>query len=474
MTGLLAGCKPQPGPAPTSVQDGRCWLADAVARAKAVEAIGYHDSPASGANGTTALDAFDYPIADAYRSIGTSLIRDLSQIGMRPGYLSLAGGYPGAELFDRDGLLAVSEAVMKEAPVACLQYGPTEGLAVAREAVCEVLVERGMRCTADQILMTSGSQQGFDLVIRTLVRPGDLAVVERPTYTGPLRSLRVAGAGILTVGIDDEGIDVDELAALLRARRASGEKMPTLLYTIPTFGNPSGATMSLARRLKLLEVAVEYGLIVLEDDPYGALRFHGEPIAALHALAARVPGAERLVIHFGSFSKIIAPGLRLGFMVSPAPVRAACLVARQLTDLSSPGWTQVAIARYVTSGRLAAHLPVIREGYRLKAEAMREALAARLGERLVCHFPEGGMFAWGRLADGRNARELLALAIDERVTFVPGDIYFADRADPASLRLSFSQPTVEGIREGVARIGRALDRLDAGERLPADASGAKS
>lgn len=414
------------------------------------------------------MDAFDYPIADAYRHIGTSLIRDLSQVGMRPGYLSLAGGYPGAELFDRDGLLAVSEEVLKASPVACLQYGPAEGLLAAREAVCQVLVERGMQCTPDQILITSGSQQGFDLVIRTLVRAGDIAIVERPTYTGPLRSLRVAGARLVTVGIDGEGIDVDELAELLRSRRAAGETMPKLVYTIPTFGNPSGATMSLARRLRLLEIAVEYGLIVLEDDPYGALRFHGEPIAALHALAAQVPGAEHLVIHFGSFSKIIAPGLRLGFMVSPAPVRAPCLIARQLTDLSSPGWIQMAIARYVTSGRLAAHLPLIRAGYRAKAEAMRDALVEQFGDRFDCHFPEGGMFAWGRLADGRDARQWLALAIDERVTFVPGDIYFAERADPASVRLSFSQPSVDGIREGVARMGRALARLDAGERLPVD------
>ena len=412
------------------------------------------------------MDAFDYPIADAYRNVGASLIRELSQVGMRPGYLSLAGGYPGAELFDRDGLLAVSEAALRESPVPCLQYGPAEGLPATREAVVQVVADRGMRCTPDEILITSGSQQGFDLVIRTLMRPGDFAVVERPTYTGPLRSLRVAGVKMLTVGVDGEGIDVDELDRLLAARRAGGEKMPTVLYTIPTFGNPSGATMSLARRLRLLQVAVEYGLIVLEDDPYGALRFHGEPIPALHGLAEQVPGAGALVIHFGSFSKIIAPGLRLGFMVSPAPVRAACLVARQLTDLSSPGWIQLAIARYVTEGRLAAHLPVIREGYRVKAEAMRNALQERLGDRLDCQFPQGGMFAWGRLAGGRQARELLALAIDEKVTFVPGDIYFAEQADPATLRLSFSQPAVDGIREGVARLGRALDRLDAGERLP--------
>jgi len=411
---------------------------------------------------------FDYPIAKTYRTIGESLIRRLSHVGMRPGKLSLAGGYPGAELFDRDGLLAASDAVLHESPVACLQYGPAEGLPVMREAVVALLASRGMRCTPDEVLITSGSQQGFDVVIRTMMAPGEVAIVERPTYTGPLRALRVAGAEILTVGIDGSGIDVDELAELLEGRRRRTQKLPRLIYTIPTFGNPSGATMNRARRLRLLELAVAHRLLVLEDDPYGALRFAGEPIEQLHALADSVPGARDLVIHFGSFSKVIAPGLRIGFMVAPKPVRAACTIARQLIDLSSPGWIQMTVARYVATGALAAHLPLIRDGYRVKAEAMRSALESVLGNRFGCHFPEGGMFAWGRLTGGHSARDLLALAIDEGVTFVPGDIYYADRPDAATMRLSFSQPTVDGIREGVARMGRALDRLDAGERKPLD------
>jgi 2-aminoadipate transaminase len=420
------------------------------------------DPPAPAAEPATAVPAdaaFAYPIAAGYRNIGESLIRELSRMMTRPGMISLAGGYPGQELFDREGLEAASSAALRDAPVACLQYGPTEGLPAMREAVAAVLAQRGTRCSPDDVLMTAGSQQGFDLAVRTLMAPGVAAVLERPTYTGPLRTLGVAGAQILTVGIDDEGLVVDELEALLRD---PARPRPRLLYTIPTFANPSGATMTLARRLRLLELAVEHRLLILEDDPYGSLRFSGTAVPHLYALADRVPGARALVIHLGSFSKIIAPGLRLGFMLAPAPVRRACLLAKQLDDLSNPGWLQMAIARYIGSGRLDAHLPVILEAYRAKAGAMREAIGAHLDGRMRFNIPEGGMFMWGRVLSGASTRDLLPGAIEQGVTFVPGDIYYADRADVATMRLSFSTPTPDAIREGVARIGRALDTLPRG------------
>lgn len=399
---------------------------------------------------------FEYPVAAAYRHIGESLIRELSRLMSRPGMISLAGGYPGQELFDREGLQEASAAALRDAPVACLQYGPTEGLLPMREAVVSVLAARGTPCSPDDVLMTAGSQQGFDLLVRTLMAPGVAAVVERPTYTGPLRTLGVAGAPILTVGVDDEGLIVDELEALLRD---PAQPRPRILYTIPTFANPSGATLTLARRLRLLALAVEHRLLILEDDPYGSLRFAGSAVPHLYALADQVPGARALVIHLGSFSKIIAPGLRLGFMLAPAAVRRACLVAKQLDDLSNPGWLQMAIARYIASGRLDAHLPVILEAYRAKAGAMREAIDRHLSGHMRFNIPDGGMFMWGRIASGRSARDLLPVAIEQGVTFVPGDIYYADRTDAATMRLSFSSPMPDAIREGVARIGRAFDAL---------------
>jgi 2-aminoadipate transaminase len=396
----------------------------------------------------------DYPIADGYRNLGESLVRELAKLMSRPGMISLAGGYPGPELFDREGLGEASRAALADAPVACLQYGPTEGLVPMRETVVRVMAMRGTRCGPDDVLVTGGSQQGFDLAVRTLVRPGDAAIVERPTYTGPLRVLAVAGARTLTVGVDAQGLDVDELESLLRD---PATPRPRLLYVVPTFANPSGSTMTRERRLKLLALAAEFRFVIVEDDPYGQLRFAGAHVPHLIALADEVPGAKPWVVHLGSFSKVIAPGLRIGYMIAPAELRRAFVIAKQLDDLSNPGWIQMTVHRYVEAGRLDAHLPVMLRAYRERADAMRDAIGTHLRGRVDFNIPDGGMFMWGRLAAGGNARDLLPRAIEQRVTFVPGDIYYADRPDLATLRLSFSTPNPEQIREGVARIGRALE-----------------
>jgi 2-aminoadipate transaminase len=397
-------------------------------------------------------------IAPAYRSIGESLVRELGKLMADPQMISLAGGYPGPELFDREGIREAANAALADAPVACLQYGPTEGLPGLREEIARLLCGRGTACGPDDVLVTAGSQQGFDLLVRTLLRPGDAAVVERPTYTGPLRVLKVAGVTTLTVGVDAEGLVVDELEALLRDPAVP---RPRLLYVVPTFANPSGATMTLARRLKLLALAVEHRFVIAEDDPYGQLRFEGEPVPHLAALVDRVPGSRQWVVHLGSLSKVIAPGLRVGFLVAPAPLRRACTLAKQLDDLSNPGFTQATVHRYLAAGRLDRHLPVILAAYRARAAAMREAIGRHLAHRVAFNLPQGGMFMWGRLQGDASARALLPHAIEEKVTFVPGDVYYADRADPGTLRLSFSTPSPAQITEGIARIGRALDRLAA-------------
>lgn len=397
-------------------------------------------------------------IAPAYRNIGESLVRELGKLMSDPEMVSLAGGYPGPELFDREGLRESADAAMRDAPTACLQYGPTEGLPALRESIAALLAGRGTACSPDDVLITAGSQQGFDLMVRTLLRAGDAAVVERPTYTGPLRVLKVAGVRTLTVGVDEQGLDVDELEAMLRDPALP---KPRLLYVVPTFANPSGASMPLARRLKLLALAVEHGFVIVEDDPYGQLRFEGEAVPHIVALADRVPGARPWVVHLGSLSKVIAPGLRIGFLVAPPALRRACVLAKQLDDLSNPGWTQVTVQRYLAAGRLETHLPVILGAYRERADAMREAIGIHLGGRVAFNIPQGGMFMWGRLERDLSTRALLPFAIEEKVTFVPGDIYYADQADMRTLRLSFSTPSPTQIREGIARIGRALARLEA-------------
>lgn len=395
----------------------------------------------------------------AYRSIGESLVRELARLMSDPEMISLAGGYPGPELFDRDGLRQAADEALSQMPVAALQYGPTDGLLALREAVAAWMHDCGTACSAANLLVTSGSQQGFDLLVRTLLQAGDCAVVERPTYTGPLRVLKVAGVETLTVGVDAHGFDVDEFEVLLRERARSGARMPRLLYVVPTFANPSGATLTLERRLKLLALAVEFRVVVIEDDPYGELRFEGERVPHLAALADRVPGSRPWVVHLGSVSKIIAPGMRVGWLLADEAIRRPCMLAKQLDDISNPGFTQATVERYLAAGRLKRHLPRIVAAYAERAQAMREALASELGERFQCNVPQGGMFMWGRLAGDGDARTLLKHAIANKVTFVPGDIYFADRSDPLALRLSFSTPTPVQIREGIRRIGRAMAQI---------------
>lgn len=395
-------------------------------------------------------------VAPAYRSIGESLVRELGKLMVDPEMVSLAGGYPGPELFDREGLRAAVDEALREMPVPALQYGPTEGLPGLREQVARLLEARGTKASAGDVLVTGGSQQGFDLLVRTLLRAGDAAVVERPTYTGPLRVLKVAGVRTLTVGVDAHGLDVDELEAMLRD---AATPRPKLLYVVPTFANPSGATMPRARRLKLLALAVEHRFVIVEDDPYGQLRFEGAHEPHIAALVDAVPGSKAWTVHLGSFSKIVAPGLRLGYTVAPPPIRTACVLAKQLDDISSPGFTQATVQRYVAAGRLDAHLPKIVAAYRERANAMRDAIAGHLADRVEFNIPQGGMFMWGRLRDGASTRALLPFAIERKATFVPGDIYYAERADPSSMRLSFATPSPAQIREGVERIGAAIERM---------------
>ena len=395
-------------------------------------------------------------INPAYLNIGESLVRELSRMMSVPGMISLAGGYPGPELFDRDGIRDAAHAALTDAPVACLQYGPTEGLPALRESICEWMSRCGTTVTPDDVLVTGGSQQGFDLLVRTLLAQGDAAMVERPTYTGPLRVLKVAGVKTITVGVDAQGLDVDELESLLRDPAVP---RPKLLYVVPTFANPSGATMPIERRLKLLALAVEYRFVIVEDDPYGQLRFEGEPVPHVAALVDRVPGSRDWVVHLGSFSKVIAPGLRVAWLTAPPALRRAAMLAKQLDDISNPGFTQMTVHRYLAAGRLTAHLPVITGAYRERTAAMRDAIGRHLAGRVAFNIPQGGMFMWGRLEADFSTRDLLPLALEEKVTFVPGDIYYGDKPDFRTLRLAFATPSPAQIAEGVARIGRAVAKL---------------
>jgi 2-aminoadipate transaminase len=394
-----------------------------------------------------------YAFARAYKAPRGSAIRELFPYLSLPDMISFAGGYPSPALFDTEGLHAAMEHAMRAPPAEWLQYANTQGELSLREALVAWMARRGIAAKAEQVLVTTGSQQGFDLILRVMIDPGDIVLVERPTYTTALQALRHAGARVVTVGTDVDGMVVDELESVI-AR--PGIKA---IYTLPTFGNPTGATMSLARRKRLLELAVRHQLLIIEDDAYGDLRFDGEEVPALAALA-REAGAEDRLVYLATLSKIVAPGLRAGWMVAPAEIVQRCVIAKQTIDLSTSPWIQGAATHYLKSGMLERHLPRIRAAYREQAHAMVDALHERLAGNLAFSAPQGGMFVWGFLPTGIDAGALVRIAIEEKVMYVPGAPFYADAPDPRSLRLCFSMSSPERIRVGVERLQRAFSRYD--------------
>lgn len=392
-----------------------------------------------------------YAFTSVFANPAGSPIRELFKYLSEPGMISFAGGYPASDLFDVDGLAAAQARAFAQ-PTRCLQYGPTDGLAELKTQLLALMASRGASCAADELLVTTGSQQGLDLLLRVMIAPGDVVVTEQPAYPATLQALRLQQATIVTVPVDAHGLDVAHLSTLLHEGKIA---VPKLLYTVPTFANPTGATLSRERRIALLKLAVEYRFIIVEDDPYGDLRFAGDAVPTLLGLTAEVPGSRDWVVHFSSLSKIVAPGLRVGWTVAPPEIARRCVVAKQTVDLCSVPWTQAVAAEYLADSALARHLPRITEAYRRKCDAMCDALRATLGDAIAFHAPQGGMFVWASLVAVKTS-DLLPHAIAEKVLFVPGTAFFAEQADEASLRLSFAAPAVSAIEEGVARLARAM------------------
>lgn len=393
-----------------------------------------------------------YEFTAPFQNPSGSPIRELFKYLGEPGMISFAGGYPASDLFDVDGLQQ-AEARAYQDPNSCLQYGPTDGLPRLKHELISLMARRRVPCALSEMLVTTGSQQGLDLLLRVLVSPGDVVFTEQPAYPATLQALKLQQAKIVTVPVDAHGLDVDHLAALL----ASGTvARPKLLYTVPTFANPTGATITRERRIALLKLAVQYKFLIVEDDPYGDLRFSGVAVPSIISLAAEVEGSRDWVVHFASLSKIVAPGLRVGWTIAPAEITRRCVIAKQTVDLCSAPWTQAIAAEYLADGALERHLPRITEMYGRKCEALCETLRSQFGDTLQFHRPDGGMFVWARI-EGIDASALLQRAIENKVMFVPGKAFFADRIDPASLRLSFAAPGIADIEEGAKRLRRAYD-----------------
>jgi 2-aminoadipate transaminase len=385
-------------------------------------------------------------LAARARHVGASPVREILALTARPEVISFAGGLPAPELFDADGLRAAFEAVLAERPRTVLQYSTTEGDPALRRAVAGRLTARGLPTGADDLLVTGGSQQGLTLLATTLLEPGDTVLVENPTYLAALQCFGFAGARVVPVPTDDEGVLPGALEDLVRRER------PKLLYLVPTFQNPTGRTLPLARRRAVAAVAGRLGLWIAEDDPYGELRFEGEQVPWI----ASLPEAADRTVLLGSFSKVMAPGMRLGWMRAPGALRQACVIAKQAADLHTSTVDQAAAARYLAEHDLDGHLARVRTAYRARRDALVDGLAAALPPGSSWNRPEGGMFVWARLPAGRDAAESLPAAVEQGVAYVPGAPFYAAAPDPAALRLSFTTHTPDEIREGLARLARAL------------------
>jgi len=437
----------------------------------------------SDADHHTTSNTTHWTLAARAAKMNPSVIREILKITEKPGIISFAGGLPSSRTFPVAEFEAACAKVLKDDPAGALQYAASEGYAPLREMVAAQLQEQskaaGQTWNVDpgQVMVTTGSQQGLDLVAKILIDAGSKVLVESPTYLGAVMAFTPMEPDVVSVGSDDEGIDIADLEEKMTPTFGSGvSSLPPkgadspwggpaanrannarFLYVLPNFQNPTGRSMSEARRAALVEAAQRSGLPIMEDNPYGDLWFDQPPPAPL---TARNPEGG---IYLGSFSKVLAPGLRMGFIVAPKAVYPKLLQAKQAADLHSPGFNQRLIHAVMQDGFLDRHVPTIRSLYKAQRDAMLQALAQHFPDaqanpdaNLTWNTPAGGMFLWARLPVGMNAVDLLPHAVDKGVAFVPGAPFYAGPADARSMRLSFVTPSVEEIHRGVAALAAAI------------------
>ena len=382
------------------------------------------------------------PSSGAAERVGSSAIRDLLHLTQRPDVISLAGGLPSPAAFPVEVIASVTQEVLADGAEAALQYSTTEGHPGLRAWVAQ---RHPVATDPDQVVVTHGSQQALDLLVRATVTPGDTIALADPGYVGALQAFRLAGAALAGIPADGEGLRVDILAD----RLADGLR-PSLVYVVAEFDNPSGVTLSADRRQDLARLADHYGFLIVEDDPYGALRWAGARLPALSTLSDRV-------VTLGTTSKILAPGLRVGWAVAPGPLTARLVVLKQAADLHTSSLNQAIAAGVLERpGFLEPHLRGLRERYSRQSGALQDALRGRLGDRIAFHAPEGGMFLWARLRDGTDTAALLPRALDAGMAFVPGNAFSVQDPQRTGLRLSFATEGPEALAEAVDRLGTAL------------------
>jgi len=398
---------------------------------------------------TRDIERYAALFADRTKVMRSSAMRDLMALTERDDVISLAGGLPDTSTFPPDSYASLMSSVSVQSCARALQYGPTEGFEIVKSCIADVMAAEGMRIDSDEILVTTGGQQAIDLVCKTLVDPGDVIVAEAPTYPGAIPTFCSYQADVVQISMDRDGIRTDELAATLDALERDGRR-PKFIYTVPNFHNPAGVTMSLERRRSLVAIASERQLLVLEDNPYGMLRYEGEPLPTLHSLD------DEFVIYTSTFSKILSPGVRLGWAVAPAPILEKMQVGKQGSDLCSSSISQYFVRAYFDSGPWSDYVGSLVEIYRRRRDVMLDALAEHFPREAEWTHPQGGLFIWATMPDYIDTTDLLARALQEKVAFVPGRAAYLDGRGGSSMRLNFSGVPESAIREGVRRIGEVV------------------
>jgi 2-aminoadipate transaminase len=407
----------------------------------------------------TSMIDFDAFFTRATRGAERSVIREMLKLAGRSDVISFAPGLPDPSVFPVDEVRQAVAQVLRTAPSRALQYGTTEGDPQLRDALVTWMARDGIAAQRDGILITAGSQQALDIVGRVFLDRGDVIVTELPSYLGGLQAFRAYEAEMVGVPLDDDGVDPARLAEVLAALRGQGRR-PKFIYVVPDFQNPSGITWSRARREALLRLAAEFDTLVVEDNPYREIRFTGQappPVAALDP--------DGRTIYLSTFSKTLAPGLRIGWIAAPPAVIERCVTVKQGMDLCTTPFTQAVTAALLARGALSARLPEIVARYGRKCETMLEALAREMPPEVSWTRPEGGLFLWVRAPDAIDTGALLRHAMSEEgVAYVPGQPFHCDGSGRNTMRLNFSYPSEEQIREGIARLARVVRR-----QLPAAA-----
>jgi 2-aminoadipate transaminase len=435
---------------------------DCASLASITSARRYHGSTVHFYVTMSLLFANNRPLQFATRlnNVETSAIRELFKLLGKPGIISFAGGFPDSAMFDVQGIQEAVNRALQEEPGAALQYGATEGYQPLREQIATLMQAKGVvDLGAENLIVTTGSQQALDLLGKTMISPGDKVIVEGPTFLATIQCFRLYGAELISAPTDAAGVQTEPLEALIAEHR------PKFVYLIPTFGNPSGAMLNLVRRKRVLELALKYQTLIVEDDPYGDLYFGDAPPPSLLALASQLPGEQAgqalsLLAHCGSLSKVLSPGLRIGWMIAPPDLLAKATMCKQFSDAHTSTFAQATAAQYLQSGRMPATLARVRTVYAERAQAMCDALRSALGNAIEFESPQGGLFVWARLTGEGGAlsdgAELAKLAIEKGVAFVPGVPFYASNPDRATLRLSFATADVAKIEEGVGRLAAAI------------------